>query len=791
MKKRILSLLCVLMLCLGLLPVTALAAGNAPATLYVGETQITGSGYWITDANGKLTTGNENNYNVYYDGNGTLTLNNATIQGRGIISEGDPIDYGIYAASTSGQSVALTINLIGSNTVKGYCGIYVGASGGDSTLVIQSDTNGSLETSGSGWNGIALLSDSGNVFLTINNVSVEASTEKAGYYGVSVTSNAGSPTISLTVNGGSLTAQGASGLSGIRYIFQTNATNPSISLTVQNNAWIKAMPGIDTAPSMASKPTPQGDGIVFDGNSGTVYGSVTLQDDLTIDQDETLTIPEGSTLNTNGNLTNNGTIVNTGGTLNGEPGGIIVTAPAITTESLPDGTAGQSYTATLEATGNNITWSASDLPAGLTLDAGTGAITGTPATDGEFQVTITATNSVGRIDRTYTLNIKPATVSVTGLKLDKDSLTLQENGSDTLTATVEPADATNKDVTWASSDNNIATVSEDGTVTAINAGTATITATAADGSGISASCNLTVTHGNMIQTPKKDATCTVDGTEEYWTCEICGKHYKDESGTIPTTPEENKIPATGHNYGEPEWSWSEDGKTCTVTFTCANDKTHKETPEVKVASEVKTPATCTEAGVTTYTATVEFNGKTYANTKEVADIPATGHSYENGKCTVCGAIASDFKAVITAGANGTWQKGTKDGLSFTSNAAYKHFQKVQVDGKDLDASNYTVKEGSTIVTLKASYLETLSVGKHTLSIVSDTGTATTEFTVKAAASANNQKPLKATNITKGEATESVQTGDNTNMMLWIVLLIISASALGITAFGIRKKHTEK
>ena len=56
-------------------------------------------------------------------------------------------------------------------------------------------------------------------------------------------------------------------------------------------------------------------------------------------------------------------------------------------------------------------------------------------------------NSVGSIDRTYTLNIKPATVSVTGLKLDKDSLILQENGSYTLTATVEPADATNKDVT--------------------------------------------------------------------------------------------------------------------------------------------------------------------------------------------------------------------------------------------------------------------------------------------------------------------------------------------------------
>ena len=368
-------------------------------------------------------------------------------------------------------------------------------------------------------------------------------------------------------------------------------------------------------------------------------------------------------------------------------------------------------------------------------------------------------------------------IPVTSLELNKGTLTLQEKDSDTLTVTVKPADATNQDVTWESSNTSIATVSEDGTVTAISAGNATITATAADGSGISASCTLTVTHGKMVQTPKKDATCTVDGTEEYWMCEICGKHFEDESGTIPTTPEENKIQATGHSYGEPVWNWSEDGKTCTVTFTCEKDENHKESPKVDVTSAVKNPATCTETGVTTYTATVEFNGQTYTDTKDVADIPATGHSYDNGKCTVCGAIASDFKVIITAGANGSWQKGTKDGLTFTSNAAYKHFQKVQVDGKDLDASNYTVKEGSTIVNLKTEYLETLSVGKHTLAIVSETGTATTEFTVKAAAVTDD--------------TQSPQTGDDSNIALWIAVLLAAGTALTGTAVYSRKRKYSK
>ena len=395
-----------------------------------------------------------------------------------------------------------------------------------------------------------------------------------------------------------------------------------------------------------------------------------------------------------------------------------------------------------------------------------------PQKDGGEKVT---TDTVFAMDSTIYAHW--SNIPVTSLELNKGTLTLQEKDSDTLTVTVKPADATNQDVTWESSNTSIATVSEDGTVTAISAGNATITATAADGSGISASCTLTVTHGKMVQTPKKDATCTVDGTEEYWMCEICGKHFEDESGTIPTTPEENKIQATGHSYGEPVWNWSEDGKTCTVTFTCEKDETHKETPKVIVTSAEKTPGTCTETGVTTYTATVEFNGQTYTDTKDLTDIPATGHSYDNGKCTVCGAIASDFKVIITAGANGSWQKGTKDGLTFTSNAAYKHFQKVQVDGKDLDASNYTVKEGSTIVNLKTEYLETLSVGKHTLAIVSETGTATTEFTVKAAAVTDD--------------TQSPQTGDDSNIALWIAVLLAAGTALTGTAVYSRKRKYSK
>lgn len=654
--------------CLGLLPIAAyaveggghtegtvtgpatLAAAPSGQELYVGGVQISSTGYWTTDSDGTVTSaGNTqpgDNYIHYNANDNILTLHNATIKKGLAYDQNTPAGITIHGSAigvlNQSGDAELTVQLEGSNTIDEVStGIYVHSSGGGAALSITG--NGTLVID-SIFCPIQVISFNGNAALSIENVKVTATSS----YDNGVTVQRGSSetsSASLTVNGGSLTATTqSSGSSGIRLRGTGETGGSSPTVTVSNDAIVRANGSAGGITSDSSTGVQYGTGgntiggIVWNGSKGTVYGNVTLNESLTINQGENLAIPEGSTLNTNGNLTNNGTIVNTGGTLTGEPGGIIVTAPAITTESLPDGTAGQSYTATLEATGNNITWSASGLPAGLTLDADTGAITGTPTTDGQFQVTVTATNSVGNIDRTYTLNIKPATVSVTGLKLDKDSLTLQENSSDTLIATVKPDDATNKAVTWASNDNNIATVSEDGTVTAINAGTATITATAADGSGISASCNLTVTHGNMIQTPKKDATCTVDGTEEYWTCEICGKHFSDEEGKMEIELSDTVISKLGHSYGEPVWIWSEDGKSCTVTFTCVNDASHVETLAATITSKVKTPATCTETGITEYSASVNFNGNAYIDIKEVADIPATSHHYIEGKCSVCGAI---------------------------------------------------------------------------------------------------------------------------------------------------------
>ena len=300
MKKRFLSLLCVLALCLGLLPVTALAV-DAPATLYVGNNQVIVAEtvtYWSTNDSGELTrvenaTDASKDWTVRYNPNtATLTLNEAKISGS-YDQYNNPFTAGIYAKGSSDQPVALTIELIGTNTITGNYGIYVDAQQGEivgtnASLLIQNSSDyGILEVSGSS-HGIYVKSGTGNASLTIKDASVVASSSSSydGYAGVCVQSGSdatSSPKLSLAVDGCSLTTSASEGNDGIQfYVGSSEATNATTSLTVNNNAIVKAINGIGV--SRVDKPIPSGTGIVFDDKEGTVYGNVTLQDDITINE---------------------------------------------------------------------------------------------------------------------------------------------------------------------------------------------------------------------------------------------------------------------------------------------------------------------------------------------------------------------------------------------------------------------------------------------------------------------------------------------------------------------------
>ena len=124
----------------------------------------------------------------------------------------------------------------------------------------------------------------------------------------------------------------------------------------------------------------------------------------------------------------------------------------------------------------------------------------------------------------------------------------------------------------------------------------------------------------------------------------------------------------------------------------------------------------------------------------VIDKPATTEAKgeKHQECRVCGEKGKSEEVAILApeiidGKGQTMVVDAAKDLSFRSNAPLKFFQKVLVDDEEVAAENYELTEGSTIVTLKASFLNTLGVGEHKLSVVSATGTAETTFTVAEAA----------------------------------------------------------
>ena len=160
-------------------------------------------------------------------------------------------------------------------------------------------------------------------------------------------------------------------------------------------------------------------------------------------------------------------------------------------------------------------------------------------------------------------------------------------------------------------------------------------------------------------------------------------------------------------------------------------------------------------------------------------------------------VTAKLPPKITAGDGATVTQGEKKELSFTSDASFADFIRVELDGTTLDEKNYTKKEGSTIITLNRDFVATLSVGEHTLAIVSQSGTATAKFTVKAkpAETATPQptvtpQPTAQPQPTVQPVSPLPRTGDTANPALWFALLIVSGSALA-AIFVLRRKDNRK
>ncbi len=361
MGKKLFSLCMALALCLSLLPVTALAAAPSGQELYVGNVKITSTGYWTTVDDGNVTAysgaGTPSDNYIYYDeSTNTLTLHNATIK------ESVSTDTNTYVAGAAigvfnkSGNAELTISLVGTNTIanvgKGIFVLASSASTGSSNLTIQGD--GSLNASAS-QTGIWVQSNSGNATLTIQNAEVTATSTDGD--GVQVRSDA-QKSASLTVDGGSLTATGKneSG-AGIRYTFGSSSSGSGKpSLTVSGNAIVKASGGEGGITSNSSPVAPSGKGIVFNGDEGTVYGDVTLQENITIGEGESLTLDDGASLSAGGH-----NVIVDGGMLDenlaNSLGDSVKYAPTITTHPKNvEVKENETATFTVEATGSDLSY---------------------------------------------------------------------------------------------------------------------------------------------------------------------------------------------------------------------------------------------------------------------------------------------------------------------------------------------------------------------------------------------------------------------------------------------------
>lgn len=174
---------------------------------------------------------------------------------------------------------------------------------------------------------------------------------------------------------------------------------------------------------------------------------------------------------------------------------------------------------------------------------------------------------------------------------------------------------------------------------------------------------------------------------------------------------------------------------------------------------------------------------------------------------------------IISGADSEWKQNTDRTITIGGNGEFSKFESVKVDGSIIDAKNYTAKEGSTIIILKADYLKTLSVGTHSFEIVWADGSAVTSFKVSKNTSDNegskdnngnkdnsndnpNSNPAavpddkKTNDSNSGNNTDdsqqitAPQTGDNSHLMLWVTLLAASLAGL-LALLSVRMKKDDE
>lgn len=232
--------------------------------------------------------------------------------------------------------------------------------------------------------------------------------------------------------------------------------------------------------------------------------------------------------------------------------------------------------------------------------------------------------------------------------------------------------------------------------------------------------------------PANPSTCTQPGNTAYYVCDDCGKWFEDEAGTVEITDHSSVVVPAGHTPSDWQYDTDQHWKVCTVA----------------------------DCGVV------------------IAESVAA-HSYgDDDVCDICGYIDPTPTYQFLEGANGQWTQSSGGPLTFRASGNFARFTGVKIDGVLIDASNYTARAGSTIVSLGAGYLQTLAVGSHTLTVVYTNGECSTRFVVSPVSVAPVQSP---------------QTGENAAVpVFWIALFLVSmAGFAGTLVYSQKKKDSAK
>ncbi len=427
------------------------------------------------------------------------------------------------------------------------------------------------------------------------------------------------------------------------------------------------------------------------------------------------------------------------------------------------------------ATNKNVTWS-SDNEAVATVSGG--VVTAVKA----GTAVITVTTEDGGKTATCTVTVSEDVISVTGVSLDKSSAALTVGGSVTLNATVAPSDATNRNVTWSSSDRSVATVSG-GVVTAVGVGTATITVTTADG-GKTASCTVTVsapvvnvtgvTLDQESATVKVGGTLTLVATVEPSDATNQNVTWASNNETVATVDATGKVTAKAAGEATITVTTEDGSKTasCVVTVSSSAvsvtgvtlNKTSVSLEEGENETLVATvaPSDATNMNVTwksdnTAVATVDATGKVTAVKAGTATITVT--TADGGKTATC-QVTVTAKVVAVTGV--TLDKSTAtlelgDNLTLVPTIAPSNATNKNVTWKSSNETVATVDATGKVVALKA--------GTATITVTTADGNKTATCTV----TVNDETPstIPVTGVSLNKATATLEIGDNLTLVATI------------------------